>query len=64
MGQKAFGNLEAELNDMGLRAVSIDREVPSPQDAGGKAHPVGLRLVPIMIGGVCGVIEFIVLRED
>eukprot|EP00969_Alexandrium_andersonii_P213847 9443280-Alexandrium_andersonii.AAC.1 len=56
MGQKAFENLEAELHAMGLRAVTIEREVPSPQGVGGKAHPLGLRLVPIMIGGVCGVI--------
>ena len=68
LGQSALGKMSEALKRVGLRPVWIPRQhqasTPKARGVGGAAVVIGTVLVPVVVVGVSGVVEFIVLQED
>ncbi len=64
IGQVALTALESVLRHVGLQVVEVDFNPTVPMGIGGMAEALKTILVPISPGGVPGVVEMTVLKND
>ena len=64
IGRVALTALESVLRTAGLRVVDVDAPITVPMGIGGAAEALRTILVPISPGGVPGVLEMTVLKND
>lgn len=63
IGEEALNRLQVALHEHGLKVAWRDRKAQA-RGVGGEAQVVGVAEVPLGIGGICGVLECTVVREN
>ena len=64
IGEAACIEWEQKLSTVGLRGVRVNSKVMTPQGVGGTAHPTRSMMMPTMIDGLPGVLQYTVVEED
>ena len=64
IGEAACVEWEQKLSTVGLRGVRVDSKMMTPKGVGGTAHPTGSMMMPTMIDGLSGVLQYTVVKED
>ena len=64
IGEAACVRWEQKLSDAGLRGVRVDCKMMTPKGVGGAARPTRSMMMPTMIDGLPGVLQYTVVEED
>ena len=64
IGEAACVKWEQKLNSAGLCGVRVHCKMMTPIDVGGTAHPTRSMMMPTMIDGLPGVLQYTVVEED
>ena len=64
IGEAACVEWEQKLSTVGLRGVRVHSNMVTPKGVGGTAHPTRSMMVPTMIDGLSGVLQYTVVKED
>ena len=64
IGEAACVKWEQKLSDVGLRGVRVHCKMTTPKGVGGAAHPTRSMMMPTMIDGLPGVLQYTVVEED
>ena len=64
IGEPACVRWEQKLSDTGLRGVRVHCKMMTPKGVGGAAHPTRSIIMPTMIDGLLGVLQYTVVEED
>ena len=64
IGEAARVKCEQKLSSAGLRGVRVDSKMMTPKGVGGTAHPTRSMMMPSMIDGLSGVLQYTVVKED
>ena len=62
IGVAASVKWKQKLSDAGLRGVRVHCKMMTPKGVGGTAHPTRSMMVPTMIDGLSGVLQYTVVR--
>ena len=63
-GHDAMKELREGLNEKGFDLVFDEKsDLPTARGVGGSSHPLGVAFVPVSIGGIEGIVEFVVIQE-
>ena len=63
-GEAACVRWEQKLSDAGLRGVRVHCKMMTQKGVGGAAHPTRSMMMPTMIDGLRGVLQYTVVEED
>ena len=64
MGYESMSELREGLNEKGFDLVYVEKsDLPTAQGAGGSSRPLGVASVPGSIGGIEGIMQFVVIPE-
>ena len=64
MGIESMNELREELNEKGFNLVYVEKsDMPAARGVGGSSKPLGVAFVPVSIGGIEGIVEFVVIQE-
>ena len=64
MGYESMSELREGLNEKGFDLVYVEKsDLPTAQGVGGSSRPLGVAFVPVSIGGIEGIVEFVVIQE-
>ncbi len=64
MGIESMNELREELNEKGFDLVYVKKsDLPTARGVGGSSRPLGVAFVPVSIGGIEGIVEFVVIQE-
>ena len=64
IGEAACVEWEQKLSTVGLRGVRVNSKMMTPKGVGGTAHPTRSMMMPTMIDGLSGVLQYTVVKED
>ena len=64
VGLEHLERLTEDLKARGLAPVWIDKPARPPRGIGGQATLFGVAMIPVVMGGKFGVIEFVITKED
>ena len=64
IGEAACVRWEQKLNDAGLRGVQVHSKIMTLKGLGGAAHPTISMMMPTMIDGLPGVLQYTAVEED
>ena len=64
IGEAACVRWEQKLSDARLRGVRVHCKMMTPKGVGGAAHPKRSMMMPTMIDGLPGVLQYTVVEED
>ena len=64
IGEPACIRWEQKLSDAGLREVRVNSKMMTPKGVGGTAHPTRSMMMPTMIDGTPGVLQYTVVEEN
>jgi len=64
MGHESMSELREGLNEKGFDFVYVEKsDLPTARGVGGSSRPLGVAFVPVSIGGIEGIVEFVVIQE-
>ena len=64
IGEAACVRWEQHLSNAGLCGVRVHCKMMIPKEAGGAAHPTRSMMMPTMIDGLPGVLQYTIVEED
>ena len=64
IGEAACVEWEQKVSTVGLRGVRVHSKMMTPKGVGGTAHPTRSMMMPTMIDGLSGVLQYTVVKED
>ena len=64
IGEPACVRLGQKLSNAGFRGVRVHCKMMTPKGVGGTAHPTRSMMMPTMIDGLPGVLQYTVVEED